>query len=125
MKFAGVIVTVSDMDRALDFYCNTLGLQTTLRVGDYAELDAGGQKLMLNTHAMREETFGLPSPTPSGKPFEIGFQVDNVDETIESLRRKGVPILKEPANYSWGERIAYIQDPDGTLIGIFQYVNTK
>jgi uncharacterized glyoxalase superfamily protein PhnB len=38
-----------------------------------------------------------------------------VDELIESLRKKDVPIIKEPQKVFWGGYSSYISDPDGYL----------
>ena len=42
--------------------------------------------------------------------------VDDVDETVAAARTAGVPVLLEPADQPWGERIAWIADPDGNLV---------
>lgn len=42
--------------------------------------------------------------------------VDDVDATVERLRAGGVPIIREPREQAWGERVAYVSDPDGNFL---------
>jgi lactoylglutathione lyase len=42
--------------------------------------------------------------------------VDDVDAMLASLA--GVPVLREPADMPWGERIATITDPDGNPVAL-------
>jgi catechol 2,3-dioxygenase-like lactoylglutathione lyase family enzyme len=48
-----VILIVEDLDRALRFYVNVLGLQLGHRSGDYAQLDTGATRLALYTRSAR------------------------------------------------------------------------
>ena len=66
LGFEHVGMTVSDMDRAIDFYCGLLGLRLALRRttagGDLAFLDAGGGMLEVardayNTEMIRRVAF--------------------------------------------------------------------
>jgi catechol 2,3-dioxygenase-like lactoylglutathione lyase family enzyme len=61
----------------------------------------------------------MPSATP-GHPFEIGFETGDVDATVKQLRACGVTIIKEPCVSPAGNRYAYIADPDGTWISLYQ-----
>jgi catechol 2,3-dioxygenase-like lactoylglutathione lyase family enzyme len=45
---ANVWVPVQDIERALDFYQNTLGFQPIKRDGPWAEIDAGGLNIGLD-----------------------------------------------------------------------------
>ena len=42
----------------------------------------------------------------------------SVDTLIEALRTEGVPVLSEPADMPWGERIATVADPDGNPVAL-------
>lgn len=53
-------------------------------------------------------------PVGSRKPDgEEGVDVDDVDEVVSSLRAQGMTILREAADMPWGERLAYVTDPEG------------
>jgi lactoylglutathione lyase len=48
--------------------------------------------------------------------FGFWVYVDDVDATLERLRAAGAPVVGEPEDQSWGERVARIRDPDGNLV---------
>lgn len=54
----------------------------------------------------------------NGVRFELFVYVDDVDTTVEQLRRSGAAVLREPADMPWGERVAYIADPDGNPVAL-------
>jgi lactoylglutathione lyase len=51
-----------------------------------------------------------------GPRFELFVYVDDVDASIESLRRAGVPVLRGAEDMPWGERIAFVSDPEGNPV---------
>jgi lactoylglutathione lyase len=48
--------------------------------------------------------------------FGYWVYVDDVDATMELLTSAGAPIVAEPADQQWGERVARTRDPDGNLV---------
>ena len=66
---------------------------------------------------------GMPSATP-GHPFEVGLETGDVDATVKELRASGVTIINEPCVSPAGVRYAYIADPDGTWISLYQNLST-
>jgi lactoylglutathione lyase len=53
-----------------------------------------------------------------GVRFEMFVYVDNVDAMVDELRRRQGVILREPADMPWGERVAYVADPDGNPVAL-------
>ena len=45
----------------------------------------------------------------------IGFQVDDVKKTCETLKAKGVEIFEGPKKTEWGQTVAYFKDPDDNI----------
>jgi lactoylglutathione lyase len=41
-----------------------------------------------------------------------------VDAMVDELRRRQGVILREPADMPWGERVAYVADPDGNPVAL-------
>jgi uncharacterized glyoxalase superfamily protein PhnB len=68
------------------------------------------------------KTLGLPlQPPPHDAPgFEIGFKVPDVDAAFEELVSKGACPAMEPTTRPWGQRTAYVRDPDGHLVELAQ-----
>ena len=48
--------------------------------------------------------------------FEIGFKVADVDIAYAELIRGGATPAMPPTDRSWGQRTAYVRDPDGHLV---------
>jgi lactoylglutathione lyase len=58
---------------------------------------------------------------PGERPrFEMFVYVDDVDGTVETLRQRGIRVLREPADMPWGERVAYVVDPEGNPVALAQ-----
>lgn len=80
-----VILIVEDLDRALQFYTEVLGLRLGHRSGDYAQLDTGATRLALYTRSAMAKTLGMSLEMPSSNApgFEIGFKVGDVDAAVD------------------------------------------
>ncbi len=57
--------------------------------------------------------------SPSTREFMINFAVDDMDAIVARMTAHGVPILKRDDDDTFG-RFAWIQDPDGTKIELWQ-----
>jgi catechol 2,3-dioxygenase-like lactoylglutathione lyase family enzyme len=107
-----VWLPVNDMDRALGFYGDTLGLEVKENHGEWAEVDADGLTIGLN--ARDSET-----PGPEGGAV-IAFRPDGgIDEVVEKLQAEGVEFADGVADRSWG-RIAAFHDPDGNVLELYE-----
>ena len=55
----------------------------------------------------------------------IGFHVDNVDQAIDDLKRRGVTIISEPHDVTaLGLRLAFFADPWGNLFEVIEPIVT-
>jgi lactoylglutathione lyase len=117
-----VILIVDDLERALWFYTEVVGLKLGHRSGDYAQLDTGATRLALYTRNAMATTLGLSlqAPRPEAPGFEIGFKVADVDLTVNELIARGAVPVVPPTDRFWGQRTAYVRDPDGHLIELAQ-----
>jgi len=116
------VLIVEDLDATLDFYVNVLGLTLAHRSGPFAQMATGSTRLAFYTREAMAQTLGfqiLP-PANSAPAFEIGFKVDDVDAAYRELVDQGVPPVTGPTDRPWGQRTAYVRDPDGYLIELAQ-----
>jgi catechol 2,3-dioxygenase-like lactoylglutathione lyase family enzyme len=113
---------VEDLDRALGFYTGVLGLRLGHRSGDFAQLDTGATRLALYTRNAMAKTLGLSlqAPDANAPSFEIGFKVADVDAAVSELIARGAALVTAPTDRFWGQRTAYVRDPDGHLIELAQ-----
>ena len=114
------MLACDDLQRSLDFYRDALGFQETYRFEDDGtptfvalQLDDGSRIGLGVVPKGGSGIHGLPQRPISGRFFELCIYCDDVDASIEELRTLGHTILVEPTDTPWGERIAYVADPDG------------
>lgn len=132
-------IVVEDLDEAIDFLCE-LGLELEGRAtieGEWAGRVTGlGDQCveiaMMRTpdgHSRLElSRFIRPSvvadhrnaPVNALGYLRVMFSVDNVDETLERLRKRGAQLVGEVVQYKDVYRLCYIRGPGGLLIGIAQ-----
>ncbi len=117
-----VVLVVEDLDRSLGFYVDLLGLTLGHRSGPYAQLATGRTRLSLYERAAMSETLRMPlrKPPADAPGFEIGFKVASVDVTYVELVGRGAEVAVPPTTRPWGQRTAYLRDPDGHLIELAQ-----
>ena len=115
-----LILYVADFEKSLRFYRDVLGVPVRAEHGSYVEFDTGSTILAFNTRESAREVTGLaiPDGEAASHTFELGFVVEDVPATIESLRQQGVTIVKEPVVKPWGQTVAYVADPDGHFLEI-------
>jgi predicted enzyme related to lactoylglutathione lyase len=102
---ATVWVPVNDMDRAVRFYRDTLGLDARSVGEDWSEIDANGLTIGLNARekAISGESGGAV----------ITFQPDgSIDDEVSRLREAGVNFTGEISAHIWG-RLAPFTDTEG------------
>jgi uncharacterized protein len=120
-----ITLGVDDLERALAFYRDGLGLATRGIVGQefeggavaFFELQHGVQ-LALWPRASLSRDCGLAVTPPSPTAFTLGHNVGSreaVDEVMAQAAAAGARIVKPAAATFWGGYAGYFQDPDGHL----------
>ena len=110
LKGGNATIYVSDMDRAVTFYTEVLGLRLTFRAGDHwAGIDVGdGLQLGLHPAVPRS-----PAPGSVGA-VTVGFAVDEpIDHVISVLAGRGVAVQGPVVDTEGRLRLAFFADPDG------------
>jgi lactoylglutathione lyase len=115
------IIYVTDLSAALTFYRDLLGFAETYRFPAEGEPvfvalgggDSGGGVALAAVTDGQTGSHGQVIGLRGGRQFEMCVRTDDVDLAIAELRAHGVPVLVEPADQPWGERMAYVADPDG------------
>jgi catechol 2,3-dioxygenase-like lactoylglutathione lyase family enzyme len=100
---------VSDMDAAVAFYRETLGMNLLFQSPFWSEFDTGETKLAL--HPSSEEN-------PAGS-VQLGIGSSDIDNFHASGQAKGLVFTSPPTDVH-GTRIARFRDPDGAEISVSQ-----
>ncbi|MFK8138777.1 MAG: VOC family protein [Bdellovibrionales bacterium] len=119
MKFLHTMIRVKDLDRALDFFINKLGLIEKRR----KEVPAGKFTLVFlsapDSEAEIELTYNWDQSEEydSGRNFgHLAFLVDDIYDKCKSLQDSGVAILRPPRD----GHMAFVKSPDGISIELLQ-----
>lgn len=120
-----ITLAVDDLERALRFYRDGLGLATEGMMGTEFEHGAvaffelqGGLKLALWPRASLAHDSGVPRGAPSATEFALAHNVasrEEVDAVMAQAQAAGAAIVKPAQQAFWGGYAGYFQDPDGHL----------
>jgi catechol 2,3-dioxygenase-like lactoylglutathione lyase family enzyme len=138
-RMDNVGIVVDDIEAAIDFF-RELGLELEGRAtieGEWAGrvTGLGDQHVeiaMMRTpdgHSRLElSRFLTPSTVADHRTAPVNalgylrvmFTVDDIDQTLEDLRRHGAQLVGEVVQYKDAYRLCYIRGPEGILIGLAQ-----
>lgn len=120
-----ITLGVDDLDAAVRFYRDGLGLPTEGIVGQEFEHGAAaffqlqdGLRLGLFPRGDLARDAGIATTPRSPTEFSIGHNVsspEDVDSVMEEAERAGAVIVKEALETFWGGYAGYFQDPDDHL----------
>jgi catechol 2,3-dioxygenase-like lactoylglutathione lyase family enzyme len=117
-RIGQIHVSVSDVDRAVAFYRDVLGVPFLFRVPGQpmAFFDCDGVRLYL----------GAPESEDFRSRVVLYFTVDDVDEAYDALKQRGLEFVDAPHVVARMEdvelRMAFFRDPDGNSLALMAEV---
>ena len=102
------VVTVSDINRSLEFYRDLLNFPVKVETPDWVEFDLPGGGLALHAGG---EVVEMSARTAGRVGFSV--QVEDVNQAYEELREQGIEFIMAPTRQDFGVTMAVFQDPDG------------
>jgi lactoylglutathione lyase len=117
VRYASTILYVSDVAAATAFYERAFGLQTGFADpgGTYAVLAGDGGALAFASHDQAAQGVGDEArAAPAG--FEVWIETDDVPGAVQRALEAGAQLVHEPVEKPWGQTVAYVRDPNGTLV---------
>ena len=118
------VVYATNVERAAQFW-ELLGFRRHFQLppeGDpgYVGLhsDTSPAEIAVTSADWAMDRYGLS--VGDGPRFEMYLYVPDLDELVRQLAGAGVPVMREPEDMSWGERIATVSDPDGNPVSLCQ-----
>ena len=128
MIFTHTSIRTSDMDRSIDFYTKLMGLkllsrreipQNDAEIAFLQDPDGKGARLEL-TFFRKQKNF-VQAEYEVRLFDHIAFEIKDMEETLSVMRKSKVTISDEPYKLGpTGPVIAFIEDPDGTLIELIE-----
>jgi lactoylglutathione lyase len=114
------VLYVASVRRSVEFF-GLLGYESRYQFpleGDphYVGLERGESSLGIADSSWPEAQLGITVGT--APRFELFVYVDDVEAQVETFRTAGYAVLQEPATMPWGERQAYVSDPDNNPIAL-------
>lgn len=134
-KIGCIEIPVADMERAVYFYENVLGLEKTYEHTVWTAFDVGGVMFALAASGTKGSEKSAKVCTScslcvlrfaagkmkldKGAPTATSvlyFEVEDLDEFYIELKEQGVKFIMEPKEQGWGGRTAVMLDPDNNII---------
>jgi catechol 2,3-dioxygenase-like lactoylglutathione lyase family enzyme len=117
-KEAVANIAVKDLDVATEFYRNTLGLKPVHHEGDELVVFQSGHS---SVNVYRSNYAG------TNKATAVTWTVDNVEDEVKALRKKGVvfehydmPGMRREGDVHVADqmKVAWFKDPDGNILNV-------
>ncbi|MGN7867087.1 VOC family protein [Chryseobacterium sp. 22458] len=124
IKFKYIILYVEDVKQSMSFYKNTFNTEIKFITPekDYGELITGETTISFASVSLASSNIkeGFLTSKANAKPFgiELGFVTDDVETLVAEAVKNGAILYEDIAVKPWGQKTAYIKDPDNYLIEI-------
>lgn len=128
MIFTHTSIRTSNIDKSINFYTRLMGLkllsrreipQNDAEIAFLQDPDGKGARLEL-TFFRKQKNF-VQAEYEERVFDHIAFEIKDMDETLSVMRKSKVTISDEPYKLGpTGPVIAFIEDPDGTLIELIE-----
>ena len=125
MRMMHTMLRVTNLDKALDFYCNVLDMKL-IRRKDYPEgrftlAFVGYGDEMNSTVLELTHNWDTDSYDQGSAYGHIAIGVDDVYATCDRVKAKGGKVIREAGPMKGGRTvIAFLEDPDGYKVELLQ-----
>ena len=107
-RLSHIIEFVADMDRAVNFYRDVIGLPLKFQSPQWSEFSTG--EITLALHPASEKN-------AAGK-LEMGFSADDLQKFHTEMKDKGVQFSIPPAKQDFGGMLAQFVDSEGAHVSV-------
>jgi catechol 2,3-dioxygenase-like lactoylglutathione lyase family enzyme len=113
-----VFFNVDDLEKAVAFYRDKLGLPVKYEAADWVELDAGNVTVALRRYGSGPE--GRPE-LGVGEGATLVFEVDDIETAKAALVGQGVQFIGDVFDYG-AVKLAAFEDLNGNILQIYEHV---
>jgi lactoylglutathione lyase len=103
LKLKYIIEFVADMDRAVKFYRDLVGLELKFESPEWSEFATGETSLALH----------LANERNRAGTYDVGFTVKDLQQFYEQMQTKGVRFPMPPTKQDFGGTLAQFLDSEG------------
>ena len=128
IKLDHIAVGVSNLDAAIDFYEQKIGLKFLFKKVDEAHGEAFAYLEMKGTRLELLQPLRLAKrPAADKQSFcpHLAFVSDDIQDTQQRLQEKQVTLLKGPMEIPGMVRWLYAADPDGNVLEFVQWLQQE
>jgi len=120
MKLSYIILYMEDVTKATEFYHKAFDLDVKFihDSGTYAEMKGGDITFAFASNDLWKANTGLDVNNGPKNGVEIAFTTEDVPKGVAQALKNGAKEIKKPQQKPWGQTVAYVQDPFGTMIEI-------
>ena len=122
MKFGYTIIYTENVTQSIEFFENAFGLKRRfIHESGYGELETGSTALAFASNELGKSNLPDGYIQANGdKPLgiEIALVTEDVGAAYTKALSAGAISIKEPLAKPWGQIVAYVRCPDGTLVEI-------
>lgn len=127
MSFVHVSIRTSDIERSIAFYKGYFGMELEKRRDIHANnaeiafMKEPGSGFSLELTWYKDQKRFSQASYEDRLFDHLAFTLNDMDATINRMRKAGVKITDEPFTLGPGSsKLAFIEDPDGTLIELIE-----
>jgi len=113
-----VNVFTNDLERAVEFYRDTLGLPLQFQDESFGYASFASEGMRLGIACV--DPSAPESAALVGRHTGVGFGVPDLDAAYRELKAKGVPFPMVPTKQPWGGYMATFTDADGNIFYLDQ-----
>ncbi|MBV1948127.1 VOC family protein [Streptomyces sp. BV129] len=126
MELAQVRLLVTDFPACYRFYAEVLGLrpQSGSAEGPYEKFSphAGSAGIALQDRASMADVLAELGDTATGHRSLVVLRVDDLDAYCAQITGRGAELVHGPANFTDRMRVAHLQDPEGNLVELQEWL---
>lgn len=119
MRFASTRVITEDVDRMVGFYELVTGIAAERPAPVFAEFVTESATLAIGDARTVPVFAPGEAEAAANRSAIFEFRVDDVEAEYARLTAAGVEPVTAPALMPWGNRVFFVRDPDGNLVGLF------
>ena len=121
MRFNGISIITDNYEEMVNFYKRLLQVDVKDEGVIAIFKTKGGKFSVCNTSVMESMAPSCMKGAGNGS-YTIEFEVEDADQTYETIKALGVTVVKALSTQTWGRRSVWIRDPQGNIINLFHKV---